>query len=119
MDLAWLSTRFGRFMGIIHAANLCRSEAVDLGKFTALFPNDGQIQHHAGTIRDGSFAQKTATLGVWRASLELLRRQAADARINSEFPNHVGSFFDRAVAAGYEEEHVMALYKVMRDANSD
>jgi 3-hydroxyisobutyrate dehydrogenase-like beta-hydroxyacid dehydrogenase len=116
LDLAWLSTRFGRFMGIIHAANLCRSEAVDLSKFTALFPDDGQIQHHVGTIRDGSFAQKTATLGVWRASLELLQRQAADARINSEFPNHVGSFFDRAVEAGYEDEHVMALYKVMRDA---
>ncbi|MBS9716586.1 NAD(P)-dependent oxidoreductase [Pseudohalocynthiibacter aestuariivivens] len=115
LDLAWLSTRFGRFMGIIHAANLCQSEAVGLDKFTSLFPDDEQIQHHAGTIRDGTFDQNTATLKVWQASLELLRQQARDARINTEFPDHVGSFFDRAIEAGYEEEHVMALYKVMRD----
>lgn len=118
LDLAWLSTRFGRFMGIIHAANLCRSEAVDLDKFISLFPDDGQIQHHGGTIRDGSYERRTATLNVWRASLELLRQQALDAQINSEFPDHVGNFFDMAIEAGYEDEHVMALYKVMRDAIS-
>jgi 3-hydroxyisobutyrate dehydrogenase-like beta-hydroxyacid dehydrogenase len=116
IDLAWLSTRFGRFIGIIHAANLCKSESVDLDKFTSLFPEDGQIQHHVGTIRDETFEQNTATLKVWRASLELLRQQAVDTQINSEFPDHVGSFFDRAIEAGYEDEHVMALYKVMRDA---
>ncbi|MCV2864668.1 NAD(P)-dependent oxidoreductase [Albidovulum sediminicola] len=116
LDLAWLSTRFGKFMGMIHAANLCRSQDVDLSQFMALFPDDAQIQHHVGTIRDGNYDAPSATLKVWSASLDLLVRQAEDAGINAEFPEHVALFFERAAKAGYQDAHVMSLYKVMRDA---
>ncbi len=118
LDLAWLSTRFGRFMGMIHAANLCRSQNVDLGEFLALLPDDVQVQHHVGAIRDDAYKHPSASLSVWQASLGLLQQQAADAGINSEFPDLVAAFFDRAVDAGYGDEHVMALYKVMRDSGS-
>lgn len=119
LDLAWLATRFGQFMGMVHAANLCRSQGVDLASFMALFPGDTQIQHHVGTIRDNSYENPSATLEVWRASLELVRRQASDAGINREFPDLVARFFDRAVDAGYGGDHVMSLFKVMRDHPGD
>ena len=114
LTLAWLSTRFGRFMGIVHAANICRSEGVDLMKFTSLFPGDDQIQHHGGTIRDASYETRSATLDVWHSSLKLLLAQADDAKINDDFPRLVDVFFDKAVTTGYGDEHVMAIFKVLR-----
>lgn len=116
LDLAWLSTRFGRFLGIVHAANVCRSEGVDMKEFTSLFPDDDQVQYHGGTIRDGSYESRSATLDVWHASLKLLQAQAEDAGINADFPRVLGDFFAKAVDAGYGDEHVMAIYKAMRDA---
>lgn len=114
LDLAWLSTRFGEFMGMLHAANVCETEGIEIEKFVSMFPNDARIQHHVGTIRDGSYDQRSATLSVWRASLELLRQQAIDADMNAEFPDFVGNLFDQAMRAGLGEEHVMALFKVLR-----
>ena len=102
---------------MIHAANLCRSEAVALEHFTSLFPDVDQIQHHVGTIRDGSYITISATLDVWNGSLKLLLQQAQDARINAEFPELMNRFFEEATASGFGDEHVMATYKVMRDAS--
>jgi 3-hydroxyisobutyrate dehydrogenase-like beta-hydroxyacid dehydrogenase len=114
LDLAWLSTRFGEFMGMLHASNICQSEGIELQKFISMFPDNARIQHHVGTIRDGTYDQRTATLSVWRASLELLKQQAVDAGMDAGFPNHVGGLFERAIKAGYGEEHVMALFKVLK-----
>ncbi|MEX5578226.1 NAD(P)-dependent oxidoreductase [Pseudophaeobacter sp. A-200-2] len=114
LDLAWLSTRFGEFIGMLHAANICQSEGIELQKFIEMFPDNARIQHHVGTIRDGTYDQRTATLSVWRASLELMKQQAIDAGMDAGFPNLVGGLFDRAVQADYSEEHVMALFKVLR-----
>ncbi|MEO3480804.1 NAD(P)-binding domain-containing protein [Phaeobacter sp. CAU 1743] len=114
LDLAWLSTRFGEFIGMLHAANICQSEGIELQKFIEMFPDNARIQHHVGTIRDGTYDQRTATLSVWRASLELMKQQAIDAGMDAGFPNLVGGLFDRAVQVGYSEEHVMALFKVLR-----
>ena len=40
LDLAWLTTCYGRFMAIIHAANLCKSEDVGLEDIISLFADD-------------------------------------------------------------------------------
>lgn len=115
LDLAWLSMRFGEFMGMLHAANVCHSEGIEIEKFISMFPDNPRIQHHVGTIRDGTYDERTATLSVWQASLELLRQQALDAGIKPDFPNLVGGLFEKAMEAGYGEEHVMALFKALRD----
>lgn len=114
LDLAWLSVRFGEFLGMLHASNICQAEGIDLQKFISMFPDNERIQHHVGTIRDGTYDQRTATLSVWQASLELLKRQAMDVGIDAGFPNHIGTLFDKATKAGYGEEHVMALFKVLK-----
>lgn len=114
LDLAWLSTRFGEFMGMLHASSICQAEGIELQKFVSMFPDNERIQHHVGTIRDGTYDQRTATLSVWQASLELLKQQAIDADIDAGFPNHIGGLFEKAIKAGYGEEHVMALFKVLK-----
>ncbi len=114
LDLAWLTTCYGRFMAIIHAANLCKSEDVGIDDFISLFPNEPDIQGYAQVIHEESFHQCTATLQVWGAALQRIQQQGVDADINTEIPDFVAGFFKKAVDAGYGEENVMALFKVLQ-----
>jgi 3-hydroxyisobutyrate dehydrogenase-like beta-hydroxyacid dehydrogenase len=113
LDLAWLTTCYGRFMAIIHAANLCKSEDVGIDEFVSLFPEEPDIRGYAKVIHEESYHQRTATLQVWSSALQRIQEQGVDASINTEFPDLVASFFKKAVDAGYGEENVMALVKVL------
>ncbi len=114
LDLAWLTTRYGRFMAVVHAANLCRSEGASLKDFIALFPDDPVLQRYIQVIEDGTYHECTATLRVWGAALERIRQQGKDAGISTEIPDFIAGYFNRAVEAGYGEENVMALFKILK-----
>ena len=114
LDLAWLCTCYGRFMAIIHAASMCESEGVGVDDFISLFPGNPDIQRYATVIHEKSFHECTATLRVWDAALQRIQQQGVDADINTEIPDFVASFFKKAVDAGYGEENVMALVKVLQ-----
>ncbi len=114
LDLAWLCTSYGRFMAIIHAASLCKSEDVGMDEFISLFPDNPDVRHYAKVIDEESFHECTATLKIWGAALQRIQQQGVDANINTEIPDFIANFFDKAVDAGYGEENVMALIKVLR-----
>jgi 3-hydroxyisobutyrate dehydrogenase-like beta-hydroxyacid dehydrogenase len=48
--------------------------------------------------------------------IELFVKQAREAGINSEFPTFGLGLFKKAMAAGYGEEEVAAVIKVLRGA---
>jgi len=114
LDLAWLSTCYGRFIAIIHAASLCKSEDVGIDDFISLFPDEPDTQRYAKVIHEETFHDCTATLQVWGAALQRIQQQGVDADINTEFPDLIASFFKKAIDAGYGEENVMALVKVLQ-----
>jgi len=113
LDLAWLTTRYGRFIAVIHAANVCKSEGASLKDFISLFHDDPVLQRYATVIEDESYQECTATLQVWGAALERIRLQGKDAGISTEIPDFIGSYFSIAIDTGYGEENVMALFKVL------
>ena len=115
LDLAWLTTCYGRFMAIIHAANLCKPEDVGIDDFISLFPDEPNAQHYAKVIHEETFHECSATLQVWGAALQRIQQQGVDANINTQVPDFVASFFKKAVDAGYGEENVMALVKVLQN----
>ena len=114
LDLAWLTTCYGRFIAVIHAANLCKSEDAGLDDFISLFPDDSEIRHYARVIHEERFHECTATLQVWGAALQRIRQQGVDAGISTEIPDFVAGFFEKATDAGYGEQNVMALVKVLQ-----
>ncbi len=114
LDLAWLTTCYGRFMAIIHAASLCKSEDVGIDDFISLFPANPDIQGYAKVIHEESFHECTATLQVWGAALQRIQQQGVDANISTEIPDFVAGFFKKAVDAGYGDQNVMALVKVLQ-----
>ena len=114
LDLAWLCVSYGRFMAITHGACLCESEDVGVDLFASLFDEGSTIRGYANVIHSAGFENRTATLHVWDAALQRIRTQGEDAAINTDFPDFVSSLFKKAVDAGYGEENVMALVKVLR-----
>ena len=73
LDLAWLTTCYGRFVAVIHAACLCESEDAGMSDFISLFPDDPDIRHYARGIHEKSFHECTATLQVWGAALQRIQ----------------------------------------------
>lgn len=116
LDLAWLTTCYGRFLGLIHAANICNAEGASLEHFISLFPEKPDYQHYARVIHERSFDGATGTLAVWGNALKRIQRQGRDAGINTEIPDFASVFFERAIAAGHGGKNVMSLYKVLERA---
>ena len=114
LDLAWLCVSYGRFLAVTHGACLCESEGVGVDLFASLFDEGSTIRRYANVIHSAGFENRTATLHVWDAALQRIRTQGKDAGINTDFPDFVSSLFKKAVDAGYGEENVMALVKVLR-----
>jgi 3-hydroxyisobutyrate dehydrogenase-like beta-hydroxyacid dehydrogenase len=50
--------------------------------------------------------------------LKAVQQQARSAGIDSSIPDFIAGYFERAVSAGYENEDVAALVKVLRDGRS-
>ena len=114
LDLAWLCDSYGRFLAVTHAACLCESEGVGVDVFASLFDEDSNIRRDANVIHSAEFEKRTATLHVWDAALQRIQAQGEDAGIDTAFPDFVSNLFEKAVDAGYGEEHVTALIKVLR-----
>jgi 3-hydroxyisobutyrate dehydrogenase-like beta-hydroxyacid dehydrogenase len=115
LDLAWLCDSYGRFLAVTHAARICESEGVGMDEFARLFPRDPTVQSYATVIGTDGYENCTATLKVWRAALQRILEQGRDAGINTGFPDHVDKLMQRAEAAGYGEENVMAMVKILRE----
>jgi 3-hydroxyisobutyrate dehydrogenase-like beta-hydroxyacid dehydrogenase len=114
LDLAWLCDSYGRFLAVTHAARLCESEGVGFDSFASLFDEDSLVRRYSNVIHSGDFKNCTATLQVWGGALQRIQSQGRDAGIDTSFPDFAASLFDKAVEAGYGEEHVMSLVKVLR-----
>lgn len=114
LDLAWLCDSYGRFLAVAHAARICESEDVGFDNFASLFGEDSPVRHYAEVIHSGDFENCTATLQVWSSALERIQTQGRDASIDTGFPDFVDHLFKKAIKAGYGEENVMSLVKVLR-----
>ncbi len=114
LDLAWLCRHYGMFMGVTHGAILCESEGVSLDLYAQMFPESDYAHDYVNTMHKKDFKNPPATLDTWGAALKIISKQASDAGINSETPEFISSLFERAAQAGYGEEDVAALIKILR-----
>lgn len=115
LDLAAVCEAYGRFMAVTHAACMCESEGIGLDDLAALYPEDSFSRRYANVIHSSDFDNCTATLRIWESAAQRIRTQGRDAGINTDFPDYVASLFEKAIDAGYGEQHVMALVKVLRE----
>ncbi len=112
LDLAWLSEYYGLFLGVIHGVRVCESEGVPLDQYAALADEGSRSKWLLDIVASGRFDNRQNTLAVWYAALRRIQEQAREAGLSCEIPDLAAAFFERAITAGYGEEHVAALVKV-------
>jgi 3-hydroxyisobutyrate dehydrogenase-like beta-hydroxyacid dehydrogenase len=118
-DLATLSCLFGAMLGFFHGTRIFESEGLrvgDLGAMVAdIAPVLGEMSKHAGAvIQTGTYEKQQSCVKTCTVTAELFVKHAREARINAEFPTFALGLFKKAMAAGYGEEEVAALIKVLR-----
>jgi len=120
LDLAWLTMSYVQFIGVAHAARICRAQGIDLQAFIELFPaepfradTDTETCKLARIIKDEAYDQPTATLQVWGEALARIQMQARDAGIPSAIPDFVAGYFQRAMDMGLGQQEAIAIYKTL------
>ena len=115
LDFAWLTMSFVQFIGVAHAANICRAQGINLQAFMDIFRADIDTKtcRLAGIIKDADYHHPTATLQVWGEALGHIQEQARDAGIPSDIPDFIAGYFQRAVGMGLGQEEAIAIYKTL------
>lgn len=113
LDLAWLTTCYTEFLGVAHAASICRAQGVSLQAFIDIFPSGNGIPTLARVILDEDYAKPTSTLEVWAEALARIQTQARDAGISPAIPDFAAGYFRRAMDMGLEQEKAIAIYKAL------
>lgn len=117
LDLAFLSRLMGIVFGTIHGAHLCEVEGVAVAEFARLLPPNDRAVPLIKAIHDDTFetvSKGGATVDVAAGVLTRLRDQAHDAGINSELPDLLCTWAERAQTAGYGAQETAAVIKVLR-----
>lgn len=115
LDMALLTHELCSFLGAIHGVRICESQGIDPQLLASMFPQDEVARKPINIISSEAYTDPGATLTVFNAAFQRVRSQARDTGINSEIPDLILSLFKRAIAAGYGEEDVASIIKVMRD----
>lgn len=114
LDLAILTHELCSYLGAIHGVQICESQGINPELLASMFPQDNSARKPIEVISSDAYTDPGATLTVWEAALRRIQSQADDKGINSEIPALISTLFKRAIAAGYGEEDVASIIKVMR-----
>lgn len=119
LDCAVLSFFLGSILGALHGARICEAEGLRVDEFGSLLADiapvvGGDIKHLGAIIQAGTYEHPQASLRTWAGAVGRILQHARDAKINVEFPVFASALFRKGIAAGFEEEEVASLIKVLR-----
>lgn len=119
IDLAFLSYLFGSYIGFFHAARILESDGLRVDDFGSMInhisPMIGQVlKYESEMIQTEAYEHPQSSLHMSMVTVELLMEQAREAGMNNEFPVFAQGLFKKAIDAGYGEQEVAALIKIMR-----
>ena len=118
-DLATLSCMFGAMSGFFHGVRICESEGLKVNEFSqmigAISPVLGEMISAEGeAIHAGRYGQPESSMATCAGSGRLFVKQAREAKLDASFPDFLMGLFDRALDAGFANERLAAMIKVLR-----
>ena len=118
-DLATLSCMFGAMSGFFHGARICESEGLKVNEFSqmigAISPVLGEMIDAEGqAIHTGRYGEPESSMATCAGSGRLFVKQAREAKLDASFPDFLMGLFDRALGAGFANERLAAMIKVLR-----
>ncbi len=120
MDLATLSYLYGAVLGFVQGAHMAEASGIGVDTYSSLVadltPTFGEfLKHEGNVIQSGNYTVSESPLKISVEATERILQQAREARLNTEFPALAASLLKRAALAGYEQEELAALIKVLRE----
>lgn len=118
-DLAILSSLFGLITGFLQGARIFESEKLDVNALGDMINNIApvlgeMVRHEGAVISTGNFGLPESSLKTCAVSIALMVKQAAESGIPGEVPGFILQLMNKGIKAGYGEEQLGALIKVMR-----
>jgi 3-hydroxyisobutyrate dehydrogenase-like beta-hydroxyacid dehydrogenase len=119
MDMATLSYVYGAFAGFVHGARLAESRGLDVGRYgrivSDISPSFGAFfAHEGGVIQSGDFRITESPLRISVEATARILQASRDAGLDTEIPALPASLLARAQQAGYGDEEIAAVVKVLR-----
>jgi 3-hydroxyisobutyrate dehydrogenase-like beta-hydroxyacid dehydrogenase len=119
MDMATLSYIYGTTVGFLHGALIAETEGFRVDQFGELVAGiapsfGGFLKYEADVIQSGDFTVSQSPMKISVEATERIARAARERGIDDAIPSFIASLFARAAAAGYGDEEVAALIKVLR-----
>jgi 3-hydroxyisobutyrate dehydrogenase-like beta-hydroxyacid dehydrogenase len=121
LSTAAILPMLGGIMGMIQGIQIVEKEGMDVGKcvdiIADLFESGDQIdiRRQGNAIARNAFGDSDEAIKTWEAGCSRLIDGYADQGINFEFLRLMCDHLNRAIKAGYGDEEVAAVIKVMRD----
>ncbi|MCW3465793.1 NAD(P)-dependent oxidoreductase [Chitinophaga nivalis] len=121
MDLATLSYVYGAALGFFHGALIAESNGFNVGMYGDIVANIAPgmgafLQHEGKVIQSGNFAISQSPLSISAEATARMEQTAREAGISTSFPAYASGLFKKAMAAGYGNEELAAMIKVLREA---
>lgn len=119
MDMATLSYIYGAAIGFFHGARIAEAEGFRVDQYGALVAAIGPtfadfLQYEGDVIQSGDFSVGESPMSISVEATARIAQAARDSGINDEFPSFVSDLFQRAATAGYANEEVAAIIKLLR-----
>lgn len=119
LDLATLSALYGAIIGFFQGASVAESEGFDVAKYSDIIkdilPTFGEFLNHEGKIiASGEFAVTESPLKISVDATERILQHAKDKKIHTGFPELAARLLKQSKDAGYGDEELAAVIKVMR-----
>ncbi|MBC7991028.1 MAG: NAD(P)-dependent oxidoreductase [Luteimonas sp.] len=119
MDMATLSYIYGTTIGFLHGARIAETEGFRVDQYGALVASiapsfAGFLKYEGDVIQSGDFTVSQSPLKISVEATQRIAKAARDSGINDEFPSFAAGLFERAQQAGYGDEEIAALIKVLR-----
>ncbi|SHG19286.1 NAD(P)-dependent oxidoreductase [Pedobacter caeni] len=120
VDLATLSYIYGASIGFFHGARIIESQGISVADYAnivaGISPSFGAFLKHEGhMIHTENYAITESPLRISVEATARLEQTALEAGINSEFPAFAAALFKKAHVAGYGDQEVAAIIKVLRE----
>jgi len=118
-DLATLSCMFGAMSGFFHGVRICESEGLGVDAFSqmigAISPVLGEMISAEGeAIHANRYGEPESSMATCAGSGRLFVKQAREAKLDASFPDFLMGLFERSLSAGFANERLAAMVKVMR-----
>ncbi len=119
LNIALMAPMMGMIAGVIHAALECEKSDFPVAEYTELLSKllpvaNHQAQYLATTIAQNNFSETEAALRTYAAPMNVWVEQCKEQGINAEFPALINGWLQRAMDAGYGDEEISAIIKVLR-----